>query len=204
LEFISLSGPQFSIVASIAVDEKGIVIFPPADLEKIPVVDLRVLLDEYLQECWGKSWNDSAKHACLTRNSVHRPGGKLGELPVPWDEIIASPARFYDDQKFALPFSLKSPVVLNTMETLALGEYFNSTRCSTPFYFNDTQNDSPPASAPHTPLPAVEPSTPITIFPQPTPPPGAPTTSPLHRPLATSPRAPNEEATKKKNKKRKR
>ncbi|KAJ6448758.1 hypothetical protein C8R45DRAFT_947771 [Mycena sanguinolenta] len=167
--------PQFPTIASATVDDKGTVIFPAVDLEKIPVVELRVLLDEYLQQRW------------------------VGELPVPWDEIIAAPRKFYDTERFTLPFSLKSPVLLNTIETLALGEYFNSTRCSGPFYFNNPQSSSPPASR-QSSLPVVEPNTPAAILPQATPSPSAPTSPPSHPSVSTTPPAlSNQEATKGKN-----
>jgi hypothetical protein len=42
----------------------------------------------------------------LNLDSVHRPSGKSGELPVPWEEIISNPSKFYDNQKFALPVHL--------------------------------------------------------------------------------------------------
>ncbi|KAJ6451427.1 hypothetical protein C8R45DRAFT_1113546 [Mycena sanguinolenta] len=178
--------PQFPTIASATVDDKGTVIFPAVDLEKIPVVELRVLLDEYLQQHW-----------------VNRPCRTVGELPVPWDEIIAAPRKFYDTERFTLPFSLKSPVLLNTIETLALGEYFNSTRCSGPFYFNNPQSSSPPASR-QSSLPVVEPNTPAAILPQATPSPSAPTSPPSHPSVSTTPPAlSNQEATKGKKRKRK-
>ncbi|KAJ7880809.1 hypothetical protein B0H14DRAFT_2566196 [Mycena olivaceomarginata] len=70
--------------------------------------------------------------------------GKANELPVPWDEIASDPSKFCDNQKFTLPLGLKFPQTMNSMETLMLGEFFNSIRDSVPFHF------TPDASRPET------------------------------------------------------
>ncbi|KAJ7309355.1 hypothetical protein DFH08DRAFT_1050053 [Mycena albidolilacea] len=119
--------PVFSTSASVIVDVNGVVNFPPVDVEKIPVAELRVLLEDYLKKCW-----------------VHRTLGKANELPVPWDEIASDPSKFYDNQKFTLPLGLKFPQTMNSVETLMLGEFFNFIRDSVPFHF------TPDASRPET------------------------------------------------------
>ncbi|KAJ7889300.1 hypothetical protein B0H14DRAFT_3711029, partial [Mycena olivaceomarginata] len=75
---------------------------------------------------------------------IHRTPGKASELPVPWDEIASDPSKFYDNQKFTLPLGLKFPQTMNSVETLMLGEFFNSIRDSVPFHF------TPDASRPET------------------------------------------------------
>ncbi|KAJ7862469.1 hypothetical protein B0H14DRAFT_3612586 [Mycena olivaceomarginata] len=119
-----------STSASVIVDVNGVVNFPLVDVEKIPVAELRVLLEDYLKKCWG--------------NMFHRTPGKTNELPVPWDEIASDPSKFYDNQKFTLPLGLKFPQTMNSVETLMLGEFFNSIRDSMPFHF------TPDASRPET------------------------------------------------------
>ncbi|KAJ7303094.1 hypothetical protein DFH08DRAFT_825945 [Mycena albidolilacea] len=123
-------GPVFPTSASVIVDVNGVVNFPPVDVEKIPVAELRVLLEDYLKKCWG--------------NMFHRTLGKANELPVPWDETASDPSKFYDNQKFTLPLGLKFPQTMNSVETLMLGEFFNSIRDSVPFHF------TPDASRPET------------------------------------------------------
>jgi hypothetical protein len=46
-------GPVFPSSASVIVDVNSVVNFPPVDVEKIPVAELRVLLKDYLKKCWG-------------------------------------------------------------------------------------------------------------------------------------------------------
>ncbi|KAJ6524943.1 hypothetical protein B0H19DRAFT_1085066 [Mycena capillaripes] len=140
------SGPPVSTSASATVDEDGTVNFPSVDLDNTPVANVRVLLEDYLEQCW-----------------IHRTLGTPNELPVPWEDICAEPGKFYDDQKFVFPTPLKNPQTMNTVETLILGEFFNSIRPSETFHFigEITTAALPPSPPPAHNLDIHPPSSPM-------------------------------------------
>ncbi|KAJ7912846.1 hypothetical protein B0H13DRAFT_1874430 [Mycena leptocephala] len=129
--------PAVSTLTSVTVNEDGTVNFPSVDLDNTPVANIRVLLEDYLEKCW-----------------IHRILGTSSELPIPWEDICAEPGKFYDDQKFVFPTPLKNPQTMNTVETLILGEFFNSICPSEPFHFVEeimtaVLPPTPPPPPPH-------------------------------------------------------
>ncbi|KAJ6609746.1 hypothetical protein B0H10DRAFT_1954380 [Mycena sp. CBHHK59/15] len=138
------TGPVVEVPGSISiiVTSDGVVIFPSIDLDTIPPLSLRHLLQEYFEQCW------------IRRNS--------GTLPIPWAQVVLDPSKFYDTEKFAFPLALKDPQTFTIFETLAIGEFLNANTSnnSTPFYFkSDVPEESgrlpdsaplPPPPLPHT------------------------------------------------------
>ncbi|KAJ7653879.1 hypothetical protein DFH06DRAFT_1329974 [Mycena polygramma] len=122
--------------SSIIVDDDGSVVFPAADLENMSVANARFLLQEYIEQCW-----------------IHKTPGRIAQLPLPWPEIVSNAPKFYDTAIFRLPVPLKDPQSLNTVETLMMADFFNSTRnLSLPFKFQADEStivdDDPPAPPP--------------------------------------------------------
>ncbi|KAJ7633915.1 hypothetical protein DFH06DRAFT_1336995 [Mycena polygramma] len=109
----------------------GIAQFPAVDLNTIPPLSLRHLIQEYFEQCW------------LCRNS--------GTLPIPWPQVTGAPSEFYDTEKFVFPLALKDPQTFTIFETLVIGEFLIS-NTATPFLF---KNDVPqiPIVNPAPPLP---------------------------------------------------
>ncbi|KAJ7442843.1 hypothetical protein FB451DRAFT_1190359 [Mycena latifolia] len=99
---------------------------------------------------------------------------------MPCAEIISEPSKFYDTQQFRFPITLKDPQSLNTVETLMLGQFFNSADNSAPSHFLKresvptstcpSQSMSPPKSSSFTVMPLRSPS-PVLPAHSPTPPP---------------------------------
>ncbi|KAJ6548046.1 hypothetical protein B0H10DRAFT_2195526 [Mycena sp. CBHHK59/15] len=127
---------------SIIVTSDGVVIFPSIDLDTIPPLSLRHLLQEYFEQCWIR--------------------GNSCTLPIPWAQVVLDPSKFYDTEKFAFPLALKDPQTFTIFETLAIGEFLNANTSNnaTPFYFkSDVPEESgrlpdsaplPPPPLPHT------------------------------------------------------
>ncbi|KAJ6470130.1 hypothetical protein C8R47DRAFT_1222763 [Mycena vitilis] len=149
--------------SSIIVGDDGSVVFPAADLENMSVANTRFLLQEYIEQCW-----------------MHKTPGKTASLPLPWPEIVSNAPKFYDAAIFTLPIPLKDPQSLNTVETLMLADFFNSTRdLPLPFKFRAEESTIVDNNPPPPPLAASQP-----------PPPPRPASSPPPPPPATSPPPP--------------
>ncbi|KAK6996872.1 hypothetical protein R3P38DRAFT_3626215 [Favolaschia claudopus] len=170
---------------AVTVSEDGIVIFPAIDIEKLAVADLRTILAEYLQECWA-----------------HRDPQKRQEHTVPWADMAADPAQFYNQDKFVLPVPLKDPFAMDAIETMTLSNFFfKSARSSAPFHFENLEAPvleetpkSPTSSvisgskkAPSLPPPASPPALSPPASPAPASPTPSPPASPRPRPPPTPP-----------------
>ncbi|KAK7046324.1 hypothetical protein R3P38DRAFT_2507510 [Favolaschia claudopus] len=160
-----------------AVTNDGAVLFPTIDLEHMPVVDIRMVLVDYLQKCW-----------------IHRMSGHLGELPIPWADIEANPSEFYDGKVLDLPLPLKDPLGMDTVETLTFARFLSVNRLSRPFYFKDTEPEATEGEIPKSPIPPKSPiqilpksPTPVASTPPPSPPPSPPIPPKSPTPVTSTP-----------------
>ncbi|KAJ7208675.1 hypothetical protein GGX14DRAFT_395828 [Mycena pura] len=142
-------------------------VFPSIVMDTMPVADIRLLLCDYLEQCW-----------------VHQnPTGD-----VPWEAITSDPAKYYNVEAAYFSIKLDHPQNLSTIQVLTLVEGLLSTSIitsPTPFHFEPEK-----VLAPDTPVPGPEespapPQSPSPQVPTSHPPPTTPVQStPVVKPTA--------------------
>ncbi|KAJ7869347.1 hypothetical protein B0H13DRAFT_1896706 [Mycena leptocephala] len=112
---------------SIIVNGDGVVKFPSINLDTVPPLELRHLLQEYFDQC--------------------RMHSNSPPLPIPWDQVISEPSKFYDTEKFVFPLALKDPQTFTIFETLSIVEFAVANSMG-PSYFGTIQGEKSEVPAP--------------------------------------------------------
>ncbi|KAJ6455060.1 hypothetical protein C8R45DRAFT_1111708 [Mycena sanguinolenta] len=110
-----------SAVSLIPRNDVGMSIFPCIDLGSATPASVRHLLREYFTECWA-----------------HVHGTGPDSLRIPWDDIFAQPASFYDVSLFSFPAAIQNPESMSNIDTITVSEFllkYSSILADKPFRF---------------------------------------------------------------------
>ncbi|KAJ6596093.1 hypothetical protein B0H10DRAFT_2232551 [Mycena sp. CBHHK59/15] len=129
-------------------------VFPTIVMDTIPIADMRLLLCDYLEQCW-----------------VHQ--NPVGD--VPWEAITSDPAKYYNVEAAYFSIKLDHPQNLSTIGVLTLVEGLLATSVITspnPFQFAQEKvlpPETPPPALQDDPAPSRSPSPDVPKSPSPPP-----------------------------------
>lgn len=91
---------------------------PTFDLDIVPVADIRALLTDYFDQCWGEFIYSECGQVLTTTVAHRSTDGNL--MSPPWEEILKDPGKYYavDEHRFSM--KLNHPQNLSTIEVLTL------------------------------------------------------------------------------------
>lgn len=153
---------------SIPRNTSGQPVFPSIDLDIVPIADIRLLLSDYFDQCWGMSIFTLQKQILMRMILAERSSSNKSPS-IPWEEIISNPGNYYDSERHHFSTKLDHPQNLSAIQVLNLAEGLLSTSVMdspVPFCFLQVEDA---ASNGSTPQPIIPPT--------PTPP-GIPTSIP--------------------------
>jgi hypothetical protein len=120
-------------------------VFPSIDVNTVKIAEVRTLLSDYFDQCWGEQLNVHFIAAIKYDVANRAVGGRA--TSIPWDKIVSDPAAYYDTEAFRM--KLDHPQNLSAVQVLTLTQELLSTSLidsPAPFCFLELEPLSPPPS----------------------------------------------------------
>lgn len=111
---------------SIPRNTSGQPVFPSIDLDIVPIADIRLLLSDYFDQCWGMSIFTLQKQILMRMILAERSSSNKSPS-IPWEEIISNPGNYYDSERHHFSTKLDHPQNLSAIQVLNLAEGLLST-----------------------------------------------------------------------------
>lgn len=91
-------------------------VFPSIDVNTVRIAEVRTLLSDYFDQCWGEQLNIHFISAIKYDVAYRAVGGRA--TSIPWDKIVSAPAAYYDMEAFRM--KLDHPQNLSAVQVLTI------------------------------------------------------------------------------------